>query len=303
MYLLMLLATFISAIYGYNLSPRADYDRDVIRKKAMAMVYKFMFQEDAVHKVLVRVSDGDYQNMGLPAWVGPEDQVFADVKKMNDTTLYYRETNGTENPFYMREKGSGNQGAGAKNGEEDAKNYLGAGRHFYDGAEMVTKIICLKDGTDLTADGHAENCMMAVDEEGHVTQSCCRSSGRYMVTYKKIDARFINRIHRGVSFDFYSAIVKRPYTDNVGIILWDGHNWQFNGKITFEPVYAEDEREWNSQSEHQDEEGKLVEPYPVRLRERSTWTLPKDFFKEDYFINNQGKKICADGCLFKIRGF
>ena len=52
MYLMMLLATFMSAIYGYNLSVRSDYDRDIAKKKAMAVIYKFNHQHAAVVRAI-----------------------------------------------------------------------------------------------------------------------------------------------------------------------------------------------------------------------------------------------------------
>ena len=71
MYLLMLLATYMSAIYGYNLSIRPDYDRDVAHKKAAAVVYKFIYQHNAAKKIVLAVQREEY-TATIP-WVQPDD--------------------------------------------------------------------------------------------------------------------------------------------------------------------------------------------------------------------------------------
>lgn len=61
MYLLMLLATFMASIYGYNLSARPDYDRDIAKKKAASIIFKFGYQFKAVRMVIVDIINGNFK--------------------------------------------------------------------------------------------------------------------------------------------------------------------------------------------------------------------------------------------------
>ena len=275
MYLLMLLATFISAIYGYNLSPRADYERDYVRKKAMAMVYKFMYQEDAVRSLMNK------QILSEAGLLQPDKIIYADTN--NNKKLYY---NGNNRSYSAA----------------DGFN-LPLGRSFYANTEMVSRIICIsKEGKQLHESG-AGNCTSASGGGGSgVIGSCCDSdkANRYLVTYKKIDARFINRVYGGIGVDFYKAIVKRNYTDNIGVITWEDGKWHFSGKIYFEPVFAADKEAWDES--HKDENGKITEFYPEILKQRIKWDMPS-FFSEGYFRDKDSNDMCENGCLFKIRRF
>lgn len=314
MYLLMLLATFISAIYGFNLSARADYDRDVARKKAMGIVYRFLFQDDTAAALLGRINRKIYEGTEYDiSWTLPGDIVYADYEnsrltaKNRNTTLFYKQNanNTTPKIFYMRSEEEESGGGGGGDYEKNyADNYLLSGRRFYDGKMMVTKVIC--PDKELQKE-NVKQCTPDVDEtvddgEGNhpILGTCCNKGRNYIATYRKMDSRWLNRIHLGVSLDFMRAIVNRNYTDNIGIIHWDGSNWQFQGKINFPPVYADEMEAW--EEEHAGEEGD-AKFYPEELRNRSVWTLPNTVFDRNFFQDKDGNNICDSGCLFHIRHF
>lgn len=306
MYLLMLLATFISAIYGYNLSPRPDYERDLSYKKASAVMYKFMWQEDTIYKQVLRIMSYDdaiasSYGVGGQNHISPGDMFYGDETD-NRKLIIKSASLGTAN-FYLY--------YGKKNGQRDSANYLPPGMTLYNGKEMVTKYVCLKP--DQSFDGHAaENCVdeteelpAGVDENGNpitttgVTGFCCFAPGvrRYLISYKKIDARFINRISGGVSLDFYKTLRERRPVENVGIIVWDDDHWKFDGKISLNDIYQDEIEKWNR--DHT-KDGKLEISYPANNRQKTSWVMP-DYFDEDFFENMDGDNICEKGCLFRIR--
>lgn len=307
MYLLMLLATFVSAIYGYNMSARPDYDRDVARKKAAAVVYKFVFHHKAVQELVQRVEGYLYSDCGV-TWVMPGDLLYADASSdkaedNEDTTLFLKQDGKDAVYFHLRERN--------KKGETQNSGFCGTpfdhllvGHFLFDGSEMATQLFCLDQ--DLWQAEHAK-CNMDPykqdlgDGNYGYTGSCCASTKfRYMVSYKKLDARWVNRVTQGVNLDFISVLSKRSYNDNIGIIHWDGENWQFQGRIKLRAVYAEDELQWAV--DHQDDPPE-TRYYPAEYKERTVWTLPNKVFGENVFKGKDGSNICQHGCLFKIQNF
>lgn len=308
MYLLMLLATFISAIYGYNLSVRADYDRDVAKKKAMGVVYRFMFQEKAAADLLHRISNGEYTNTGYGIrWLLPNDMVYADfdsneVKYNNNKyTTFFLKQNGTVDLFYLRKYANYKTRSVNRNKGVDGENYLESGRRLFDGSVMMTKLLCLNK---LMQDNGATNCTPDyVDPDNPsagVVGTCCDRSENYLVSYRKIDSRWINRINQGISLDFMRAIVDRNYSDNIGIIHWENGNWYFQGKINFSAAYAEEERKY--EEAHKNDEGP-TKYFPDDRKNQATWKLPNYVFTENFFVDKNGENMCERGCLFRIRGF
>lgn len=305
MYLLMLLATFMASIYGYNLSARPDYDRDIARKKAAAVVFKFTIQHNAIRKILIDISIGGYKaadGADIP-WSLPGDVFYADfdapnVQDNEDIHLFIKQDGNDEHLIYLRAKNNRNQL------NPDGRDYLMAGRQVYDGSEMATKIICVDKALNET---DSKYCVSSADADGNITDSCCNMKGlggRYIISYKQLDARWVNRITGDVSLDFVQAINKKLYYDNIGVIRWrrpiggTKEAWQFKGKINFLPVYADDLEKWNQ--EHNN-----AVNYPVEHRNRSEWTLPDWIFKQDFFEGKNGDLICDANrpCLFKIQSF
>ena len=307
MYLLMLLATFISAIYGYNLSARPDYDREIARKKAMGVVYKFIFQELNASKLAEEVTMKTYKNAKGLEWVLSGDKIYSDFRgsghKTNDTGFVYdtKSASGssTKIVFPRRQKDISDADGIAK------KNYLGTGRHFYDGSDMVSKIMCLdKPLHENDAQEVPPITAEAGEGTGIIGSLCTNSPNRFFITYKKLDARWVNRVHKGISLDFMRAIIHRRYSDNIGVISWDENDevWKFQGKINFDPVYAQEKKEYEDKWKEEHPDGPLTDDrfYPFANRNRTVWTLPK-VFTENYFTDKDGNNICDRGCLFRIR--
>ena len=311
MYLLMLLATFMSAIYGFNLSARPDYDRDVARKKAMGVISRFMYQHRFATGVISRIkaqTDG-YVPPDAPLMVLPEDLIYGDTEEGADKTytMVYQqqhELGKDESKFLLREV----------SGDSLSGNYMLIDRKLIPGDEMATKLICLKrsmecdigDESDPVCGGPTEMCDMTPHEfdDGSGTKvlvgSCCSSyseskGGGYLVSFMKLDARWRSRVTGGISLDFWRAIEERKYNENIGVISWDGGAWRFRGRLQFLPAYRKDKEQWEAAND-----ADLV--YPVERKMMTEWVLPKLIFDEDFFVVN-GENLCVNGCLFRIKSF
>lgn len=308
MYLLMLLATFMSAIYGFNLSARPDYDRDVARKKAMAIITRFMYHQTFALELAGRIK-AKVNGHEIPSLMLPEDLIYGEV---DDTDA--------NQPYIMIYKQQHPQGAGEKkfylrevSGESDSYNYMELGRKLIPGNEMATKLICLKrsmeceagDTSDPVCGGATEMCDMTPHEiddgSGNVmlTGSCCTNytesrGGGYLVSFMKLDARWRSRVTGGISLDFWRAIEERKYNENVGVITWEGDHWLFRGKLLFLPAYRKFMDAWM--------EDNPDEIFPMDLKRMTKWKMPKLIFDEDFFVVN-GDNLCANGCLFRIKSF
>ena len=312
MYLLMLLATFLASIHGFNLSVRPDYDRDVARKKAMAVISRFMYQHRYATGVFSRVhkqTDG-YIPPVAPPMVLPGDVVYGDVDEgeYKHYTMVYQQNHSS--------------GAGEKKvllrkvmGEAASDDFMQADRKLYPGDEMATKLICLKrklecteeDVDDPICGGPTGMCDMGAFEvdDGSgtmvLTGSCCgdyhaSKGGGYLVSFMKLDARWRNRINGGISFDFWRALEERKHGENVGIINWENGAWKFKGRMQFLPAYRKDMDAWNLANTNED----LV--YPIERKMMTDWVLPKLIFTRDFFTVN-GVDMCEDACLFRIKNF
>lgn len=304
MYLLMLLATFMSAIYGYNLSARPEYDRDIVRKKALAVLNRFNEQHRYVEALMARLGDSTV-NPGEPQYILPDDVAMGgkDVDNPNNKYLMiYKQNHELANEdyeFYLKKI----------EGESTSGNHMPMGRKLYPGDEMATKIVCLKtrlycsEGTEYDCDGNvAESCDVPVDESDPanrtITGTCCKSGGasggKYLVTFKTLDAKWLSRISGKTSMDFMEALQSREYIENIGIINWENEAWKFQGKLRFLPSYEEAKLEW--EDHHEDHEY-----FPSNEKNKTDWILPS-FFDEEFFVVD-GINLCEKGCLFHIEEF
>lgn len=292
MYLLMLLATYMSAIYGYNLSIRPDYDRDVAHKKAAAVVYKFIYQHNAAKKIVLAVQREEY-TATIP-WVQPDDLVYAkDSNEANEKNLVlsYKQADDIRD-FPLRKKG--------RLGEDitDGRNVLDPGRLLYEKDMMVSKVLC--PDTEIDEDTVQPVCTSPTTPEGNVTGTCCGAGGAaYVVSYRKLDARWLNRLTNAVSSDFMWIFATQDYRNNVGVITWSEKSkaWEFVGKINLVAVYRKDREKFL-----QENQGALDIMYPWTQMNRTLWTMPNKVFKKDFFTNAAGtdKDFCKHGCVLKI---
>lgn len=326
MYLLMLLATFISAIYGFNLSVRPDYDRDIVRKKAASMLYRFTYQTYVSAKIISQIEvyrhlDGADYDYGIQ----PGDEMYAS----GEAEITYKQKNGHEHKFVLQ---------GDDTSEHKSLHLLPEGRVLYSSDEMYSRIYCLPynpatrkyydlndyDGhyqpqpaTELDGDGELiedkspldrsgsdisldkRNCVSATDSETGYTGSCCRSNThRYLITFRKMDARWINRHTNYVNYDFQRALIEYPFSENIGYVFWRDGQWHFEGRTRMLPAYIDDLRAWLAA--HADEVDIQKRQFPTKLRNKTTWDLPVGFFTADFFTVGT-KDYCANGCLIKIK--
>jgi len=314
MYLVVLLATFMSAIYGYNLSARSDYDRDIPKKKASALIYRFIYQHDFATQLLRRVRYKKQPGHENPVYILPNDVLYADTSggTESDFTMMYKQTHPSA---------SGNDAVGFLLRESDSdansKDYMQLGMKLISGNEMASKVLCLdrlmtctnadntntlckaRDGTM----GVARDCQIEVDpyDTSVIKDTCCVSykarGGLFLVSFMKLDARWMSRVTGTLSYDFWRALEKRSFTDNIGVVTWENGAWQFNGRMKFGPAYKQEAEEWGKLHPNIEEE-----PFPTYKRFKTNWTLPVAIFTRDFFKVN-GVNFCDNGCLFRIRSF
>ncbi len=315
MYLVVLLATFMSAIYGYNLSARPDYDRDIPKKKASALMYRFVFQHNTARRILTRIKAATapgYTNV-VP-FILPGDLMFSDSNagEMTGYAMRYDQvhpsaSDGSGVTFMLRETDL----------DSDAKNYLQIGLKLIDGNEMASKVLCVNrmmsctdadSGNELCKDrsgvtGAAKMCDVDVDpsDPSVITDTCCTSykarGGTYLVSFMKLDPRWKSRVTGTLNFDFWRAVLERGSGDNIGIITWETDHWKYRGKLVFYPAYAKEYTEWNET--HLD---RINDPFPTHKMIKTEWNLPVNVFTRDFFkVNNVD--YCENGCLFHIRAF
>lgn len=290
MYLLMLLATYVSAIYGYNLSIRPEFDRDVAHKKAAAVVYKFTHQHTAAKKVLVNIQRGKFASL---LWMQPDDLVYTkDTNEKNEENIVLEYLQGGEKTeIPLREKGR--LGADIVSGE----NVLSPGRLLLGADMMVSKILCPTEEID---EETVNPKCTSPSADGALTGTCCgRDAPSYLISYRKLDARWLNRLTNSVSTDFMWVFDGQSSRNNVGVITWSDKSnaWEFVGRIRLVAVYRKDREKYLE--EHKD---LLDVAYPTSLMNRTLWTMPNKVFTKDFFTDSKGtdKNFCQNGCLFKI---
>ena len=320
MYLLMMLATFVSAIFGFNLSVRPDYDRDIVRKKAASMLYRFSYQAYISARIISSIEvynelDGESYEFGIQ----PGDEMFS----ANENMMTYRKARGEndEHEFLLQ---------GDDTSEHKSLHYLPEGRTLYSASEMHSRIYCLPynparkryyDINDYDGHYHPEvseeigedgeplvdqaptngvlNCVSDVDAEGALTGSCCRTNThRYLITFRKMDARWINRLTNYINFDFQRALIEYPFSENIGYVYRQNNQWHFEGRVKLLPAYIDDMRVWTAAHAHETDINKRQ--FPDKMRNKTTWDLPTGFFTDDFF-KVDGEDYCANGCLIKIK--
>lgn len=332
MYLLMLLATFLSSIYGYNLSARPDYDRDVARKKAQAIVYRFNFQHKAVIDSLWFIygmrhdADGDGSTepvnltFPLPNTVFSADETACSAdgncgEKWERLALFFKDSSGDKIPIYLRNndkitsQGNGGYVIGVASDVDDNPNAslvgFGIGRYLYSGQDMASQLLCLdnklhEDGVSSCSNDDSQY----KDEDGNLTGTCCRGAVWVLVSYKKVDPRWLNRLTNQISFDFWRALEDIDASNNIGLIFWDESEdrWMFRGKTGLYAAYKDDYEDWLAEEEQKkvDDSSYVVGSYAKYRKTRTSWLMP-EIFDENLFKNINGVEMCKDtGCIFRI---
>lgn len=397
MYLMMLLATFMSAIYGYNLSVRSDYDRDIAKKKAMAVIYKFNHQHVAVVSAIKHgmelkseyewdgesgyhyLSDLDFtfplpgatfsghltnaNEEGAPTEFKStscpnclERMIFYRHKYWQDGTLQ----DGTK-PDYPNEYPVENCGSDGFNCypialstkltfpatgipswiKKYATDSLVLGQSVFDEDQMTSRLFCtdsIRPGEKQKTDEYGnpvtdENgnpvmepvpveplseCDMnphLVEELGRYKGTCCENANKkILVSYMKMDPRWVDRVTGELSMDFWNALVPQAFRDNIGIIKWlkdterrgtygedivdpeaGKEGWTFIGKLHYIEAYAPHMDAWVKKHG-------AAKSFPLSARRKTRWNLPHYFSDKKAFVDQWGNEMCTEpqGCLFRI---
>lgn len=321
--------TYVSAIYEFNLSARPDYDRDIMRKKAMAVFNKFSHHHNFVKKAITSVTFAE-KSMGV--WVDPtfpqpgvifgankskcqSSSVNGAYCKNNDLaeyTLFFQDAEGYDIPVFLISPTNesmyyNNKAYDEVNGTWYYFSTMQLNNSLYFDDEMASKVVCFEQGKALQDDDVA-SCVNQLDKhidaEGNLIGSCCKDGRRVIVSYKAIDPRWLNRITNSVSMDFWRAMMDVSFSANLGIIQWNSskNKWIFRGKTSIYASYYKVLQEWN---EKEAEKAAADSSYaqkgmPIFMTRSTTWELP-DIFTDDFFKNGQGVDLCRrHGCLFKI---
>lgn len=206
MYLWIVLATFIVALYSFNLSVRTDLDRAYAETKASVVITKFR----ALHNGMA-----GYCNSQAPSKTGQDFVTYYPGFGINSTTMAGADED-SDSPTVENILGYLPVGY-AKAGDEieDIANIPGGG-------EIVSKVFCFLQGvTTRQCDQDAEGNV--IPGEG----SCCNNrcledggcSGIYVVSFAQMPSRWINKETLAPNADMKMAIAKvRGYGKNFGYI-------------------------------------------------------------------------------------
>ena len=215
MYIVILLMTYVAAIYEYNLSVRQDYDRDIMRKKASAVFYKFDIQHTRALNAIGYVTGLKRTDNDLPvdSTFPQPNMIFAasydkcqgiqDCKDKNyhSTTLFFKSGDDYV-PIYLRpecedcfpcdgtdedcsiksEDGTVIRGDSSRKYDDDGgwyqRIFMTLEQSFYYEDEMVSKLLCLSNNLYDEYEGLPINdCESPKDPEGRLTGSCCTQDG------------------------------------------------------------------------------------------------------------------------------
>ena len=210
MYLWVVLATFIVALYSYNLSVRSDLDRVFAETKASVVIAKFRALHNGVK---------DYFNSQAPSKTGLTHVTYYPGDGVNITSQSETE----EDVLTLDDVVDYLPVGYAKAGDtlEDIATLTGGG-------EIVSKVFCFEEG-DTT-----KQCVSSIDG------SCCsndcledgKCSGIYTVSFAAMPSRWINKETLNPNADMKMAVAKvRGYGETFGytqktdgkLVLSGGH--------------------------------------------------------------------------------
>lgn len=186
MYLWVVLATFITILYSYNLSVRADLDRIHAETKAGVVIAKFRAQHNAVK---------EYLNSQAPDKTGQSRVTYFPGDGFNSTT-------GAD----FAKDGSESEGAANYIGE--VAKYLPVG--YETDSSTVSKVFCLKDGNS-----SSPQCSSGGGG------SCCSDEymGIYVVSFRDIPSRWFNKKTGMPNADLLGAMVHSSgYGNSIGYL-------------------------------------------------------------------------------------
>lgn len=183
MYLWVIIATFIVAIYSYGLSVRPDMDRIYEETKAETFLTRFKVQHNAVRNFLVmQLKDGKQKS---------EEKEIPYIPCYHPGEYYT--ANGKNIQKYTH------TGDAVSSVDESCdfgaiKNYLPVGYEPHGG--ILSKVFCFKDGN------HQQTC-----SDDATAQSCCTDEA-YIVSYTQVPSRWYNKVQKHPSTDMMAAMAK-----------------------------------------------------------------------------------------------
>ena len=340
MYLLMLLATYLAALYQFNLSARPDYDRDVQLKKAMATVSKFLDQHNAAWSISKRVAIGDHVGrspVDSIVYMLPDDLLYVNNDEIsgdnqNINLFYYQKFTDSKEVVYLRKSDNSLTPNSYGVGE------LRYGKKLYNKDEMVSRVICLDNYmycTGVQEQDRNEDGSLKFDIEGepiykHENKGCLGIPQMCDITPYKIT----DDPTAGVEL---SGTCCQLGVSKGGVYLVSFRKvdirW-FNratGEVGRDFMKSVEERKfntnvgviaWNEDYDAWVFTGKMrfgpayeVEerrwrqthdiPYPDSYTNMTRWVMPSAVFPENFFEveldNGDRINYCENGCLFSIK--
>lgn len=177
MYLWVIIATFITILYSFNISVRADLDRVHAETKAGVVVTKFFAQHNAVK---------DYLNSQATSKIGQSRVPYFPGDGYNSSTCV--------------------EGSEKCDLSSYVETYLPVG--YIEDTEVVTKVFCLENG-----DPEAEQCTSGVG--GSCCSD--EYTGIYVVSFRKIPSKWINKVTTMPNADVLGYMAKaRGYGKSFG---------------------------------------------------------------------------------------
>lgn len=168
MYLWVILATFITILYSYNLSVRPDLDRVHAESKASVFIAKFRAQQNALKECF-------------------------SAKQTSRTGL-------TSVPYYPGD-GINSSTGNDWSGDTDFTAALPAGYHLETGDNVpISKVFCFYD------ENYATNCSSATPAAPSCCSG--EYTGIYVVSFQKIPSRWYNKAVSKPNTDLISAMSK-----------------------------------------------------------------------------------------------
>lgn len=217
MYLWVILATFITLLYSYNLSVRPDMDRVHAETKARVIIDKFMAQHNAFKDYLTSLETSKTGQLTVPYAPGQNINGGNDKDILSSDCKIYS----TGQDGYVQEDN--------KNCEAVIKGYLPLGYKLKsdpkDSNRIVSEIFCF----DHDNNGYAEQCNISRDINGG---SCCNNNNTeiFIITYQHLPKRWMNKETKTLNADFLGALSKVPgYGRIIGYTRHEGSDIILSG--------------------------------------------------------------------------
>lgn len=193
MYLWVILATFITLLYSYNLSVRPDMDRVHAETKARVVIDKFMAQHNAFKDYLTSLETTKTGQSTVPYYPGEGLHVNSKHEGRGDLL-----EDGKQCWTYKKDNNSYTQ----ENCEDIIRSYLPMGYDLDSSRAIISKVFCFDDNVY----GDTEQCHSGAGV------SCCNNPNTkiFIITYQKLPNRWMNKETNMPNADILGALSKVP---------------------------------------------------------------------------------------------